>query len=322
MKTIIPASAARWESLKLRCLIRALLCLALSAVPACATAQRLDANDFIAVQKGNLPIILSAPHGGQKDIPGVDPRKGEGLEKGPRGFVASRDSNVDQLAFELSAALERKLGKKPYYVVAKFHRKYIDANRPAEIAVEDAKARTVYDGYHGALGNYCTEAVREFGYGLALDIHGQGTSSNTVFRGTQGGRTDRWLVKQWGEKAHSGPESLCGLLAAQGIKVFPTNNDPEKSGYGGGYIVRTCGEREGIGAIQLEFGSEFRKSANIKATAAKLADGIAEFIRLYQPRKRAAAQGGEAQGAVTASTATPAQENSSIRPQPMSSTKR
>ena len=274
-------------------LIRALLCLALSVDLTCAMAQQLATNEFIAVQQGNLPVILSAPHGGQREIPGVAPRKGKGLEKGPRGFVTSRDGNVDQLAFELAAPLELKLGKKPYFVVAKFHRKFIDANRPADIAFEDTKARAVYEGYHGALSNSCAEAVREFGYALVLDIHGQAPAPDTVFRGTQNGQTDRWLAKQWGEKAHSGPESLCGLLAAQGIEVFPTNNAPEKSGFGGGYIVRTCGERESIGAIQLEFGSVFRRKENLKATAAKLADGIAEFIRLHPLGQRAAARVGE-----------------------------
>ncbi|MCX7048940.1 MAG: hypothetical protein NTX50_26070 [Candidatus Sumerlaeota bacterium] len=292
MTSVSPNPAAQWKDQKLECLIRALLCLAVLAVPACATAQRLDGNDYIAVQKGNLPVILSAPHGGQMAVPGVDPRKGEGLEKGPRGFVDSRDTNVDLLAFEVSAALERKLGKKLYYVAAKFHRKYVDANRPVEIAVEDPKAKAVYEAYHGALANYCAEVAREFGCGLVIDIHGQGTSATAVFRGTQGGKTDRNLVKQWGEKAHSGPESFCGLFAAQGVSVFPINKDPEKSGYGGGYIVRVCGDREGIGAVQLEFGMDFRKSANIKATAVKLADAIAEFIKLYPPGKQAASQGG------------------------------
>lgn len=236
---------------------------------------------FIAIQEGQLPVILSAPHGGQGEIPGVSARQGDGLQKGASGFRTERDVNTEQLALAVASALETKLGKKPYYVVAKFHRKFIDPNRPADIAVEDPKARQVYDAYHQTLARFCGEVQKAFGHGLVLDIHGQGTARDTVFRGTQNGKTDRALVQQFGEKVHAGPESFCGLLAARGLTVQPTDTSRETAGFTGGYITQTCGAREGIGAIQLEFGSDLRKKENLKTTAAKVADAIAAFAKLY-----------------------------------------
>src|SRR4051794_17605429 len=63
--------------------------------------------DLITIRKGTLPIILSAPHGGRKPIPGVPERKG-----GPRveKFQTVRDDNTAELTVLLTVELEKKLG--------------------------------------------------------------------------------------------------------------------------------------------------------------------------------------------------------------------
>lgn len=242
--------------------------------------------DLVALQEGHLPVVLSAPHGGPADVPGAPPRKGDALKEGASGFRTARDVNTDVLAVEISRALEAKTGKRPYFVIAKFHRKFADANRPPHIAYEHAKAGEVYDAYHAALERYCEAVRKQFGWGLVLDIHGQSSAPDTVFRGTQNGKTVRALVARFGEKMHSGPQSFCGLLAAQGLKVVPTDASAETSGFTGGYIVQVCGDRPGIGAIQLEFGSDLRKKAAIPVTARKVADAVVEFLKLYGERQR------------------------------------
>jgi N-formylglutamate amidohydrolase len=246
-----------------------------------AQEQRFAPDGFVAVRKGALPIIISAPHGGEMEIPGVPARTGEGLKKGPSGFFAGRDVNTELLAAAIAKAIEARLGKSPYSVISKAHRKYVDPNRPIEIAVEHPRAREVYDVYHAALAKFCDEVQKRFGRGLVLDIHGQGSARDTVFRGTQNGRTDAMLVKLCGEKVHAGPQSLAGLIAARGIDIQPTDDSREKEGLTGGYIVVVYGRREGIGAVQLEFGADFRTKENIGAVAEKLADGIVDFAKLY-----------------------------------------
>ena len=177
------------------------------------------------------------------------------------------------------------MGKKPYYVVAKFSRKYIDANRPKEVAYESADAKPVYDYYHSTLARFCKEVRKNHSRGLFLDLHGQGTARDTIFRGTKDGKTVALLVQRYGEKAHNGPDSLFGLLAARCCKVIP---DPklggkERAGFTGGYIVQTYGSHQGDGidADQLEFGGEYSDEAKIKDTAAKLADAIDAYAKLY-----------------------------------------
>ena len=247
----------------------------------CAAAEReFAAADFISVQKGDLPIIISAPHGGTMPIPGVPERTGEGMKKGGAGFFAGRDENTELLAAAIADAIEKRLGKKPFFVIAKMHRKFVDANRPPEIAVEHPRAREVYDAYRGTVAKFCDDVQTRFGRGLVIDVHGQGSARDTVFRGTHNGTTDAMLAKMFGERIHAGPQSLAGLLVAHGINMKPTDTSPETSGFTGGHIVQTSGKHEGIGAVQLEFGMDVRAKTAIKSSAEKVADGIADFAKL------------------------------------------
>ena len=256
--------------------VAALLSLALARP---AAAESLVAAEYVLVQEGSLPIILAAPHGGRLSLPGVSPR--QGLKPGPGGFVTGADTNTDTLAQALGAALEERTGRRPYLVVARVHRKYVDLNRPIDNAIEDWKVRPVYDLYHRSLARFCEEVRKAHGHGLLLDIHGQAAMRDTVVRGTIDGVTDYGLVKRFGRRVHDGPESLAGLLVAHGIKTGPVDTSPEPLSFRGGHTVKTYGEHDGIGAVQLEFGSDFRAEARIPPTAAKVADAVADFARRY-----------------------------------------
>ncbi|MBN9122787.1 MAG: N-formylglutamate amidohydrolase [Planctomycetes bacterium] len=251
--------------------------------PAPRTAEKPPTSDLVTTQEGKLPVILSAPHGGTHDVPGVAPRKGDGLPVGGSGFFAGRDGNTEELAHAVSAAIAKKTGKKPYLVVAKFHRKYIDANRPPEIAYEDARAKPTYDAYRQALAAYCRAVKKEYGRGLLLDIHGQGAMKDAVIRGTKDGKTVSLLTQRYGEKAHTGPNSFFGLLAGNGCKVFPERlAEKEYASLNGGNIVQTYGSGEyGIDAIQLEFGGEYREKAKLNDTADRVAATVDQFAKLY-----------------------------------------
>ncbi len=259
---------------------------AASAAPSAALPAAGD-TDLIVSQEGTLPIILSAPHGGQLPIPDGTLRRGEGMGGGA-GFVTVRDVNTDRLALALASAIETRMGKKPYYVVAHFQRRYADPNRPPYIATEDAASRRVYDAYHQKLAEACKAVKLTWGRGLLIDIHGQGAARDTIFRGTNDGRTTVLLTKRYGAGAIDGPNSLPGLLMARGCKVFPaTSGVKENPSFSGGFIVQMYGSHEGYGidAMQLEFGADYTSRAKIAKTAEILADATAEYARLYLPDK-------------------------------------
>lgn len=260
-------------------------CLILSPLCAQQPADKSANVELIGKERGALPIVLSAPHGGVARIPDVPEREGTGQPRGNNAFSVAHDTNTDLLLLDVAAAIEAKLGKKPYYVYAKFSRKYVDANRPPEFAYEHPKATAVYEAYHQTLAEYCREVQKTWGSGLLLDIHGQAAARDTVFRGTNNGRTVKLLRGRFGDSAHVGPKSFMGLLAARGMTIYPKDDGKEHSSFTGGYVIQTYGSHDsyGIDAIQLEFGADYRDRKSLKDVADKIAGAVQEFANLYLP---------------------------------------
>ena len=96
------------------------------------------------MQQGALPIILTAPHGGREAIPGIEPRniKDKANAEAWRkwgGVIAGGDTNTDILAQRIAAEIRKLTGKAPYLVVARFQRKYVDANRPPQLGLDSPR---------------------------------------------------------------------------------------------------------------------------------------------------------------------------------------
>jgi len=241
--------------------------------------------EFFTLWAGMLPIILSAPHGGRQPIPGISARRGIGVAQ----FTTGRDNNTDELAEKVASKIEEKFGAKPFLVVAQFERKYVDANRPRAGAYESAAARAYYDAYHHALETACEQARRDWGRGLLLDIHGQAAEGETIFRGTDNGKSVTDLQQRFGREALTGERSILGQLKLRGYKIAPSlGENNEERRYSGGYTTRTYGSHRGtsIDAIQLEFGTSLRSRTNLERTATDLAEGILVFAQAYLPVKR------------------------------------
>lgn len=256
--------------------------LILWSLPLMAQDPNKPLEKYIVTHKGNLPIIISCPHDGTLELPNVPLRVGTGIEK----FVVVRDTNAGAISEELAIALEKRLKAKPYLVVAKFARKYLDVNRPAEGAYESELAKPYFDGYHGYLKEYSKEVQSKWKRGLLLDIHAQGAEAETVFRGTNNFKTVKALVDRYGKTAVVGEKGIFGHLANNGVKVFPKidSNEAEDKRYGGGYIVQTYGSHTAfaIDAIQLETGGTQRGKGR-KEFVEKLADAVAAFAKEYLP---------------------------------------
>lgn len=250
-----------------------------------AQSSERSAASLVAIANGGLPIILSAPHGGQEGIPGVSRRQGSGVER----FNVGRDTRTDELAEHVALELEKRLSAKPFGVTARFERKYLDVNRSRDAAFESDAAKSHYETYHGALREFIQRVKSQWGGGLLLDIHGEGADAAAIYRGTQNGKTVRSLLQRFGAPALSGKHSVLGQMASKGYKVLPSNGDNDKdkeTRYLGGYIVQNYGSHQelGIDAIQLEFGSSLRSRANLERTAMDLAQSIEIFAREYLPK--------------------------------------
>ena len=237
---------------------------------------------LLTLATGNLPIVLLAPHGGREAIPGIGIRQGNGVPQ----FKTGRDNNTAELAEAMATKLGEISGAKPFLVIARFDRKYIDANRPATGAYEAAEARPYYAAFHSAVDEACKQIRKVWGRGLLLDIHGQATEANVIFRGTRHGKSVAHLVRRFGQEALTGPHSILGQLALGGYKILPDPSGKDhESRYSGGHTAETYGSHRatGIDAIQLEFGTRFRARDNVDRTAADVAAAIRVFAQQYLP---------------------------------------
>jgi N-formylglutamate amidohydrolase len=249
---------------------------------AATESQMAPAAEFVTVGLGALPIVLTAPHGGRQAISGVPERRGNGVPQ----FSIRRDNNTAELTHLLATKLRERLGAKPFVVVADFERKYVDANRSPEHAYEAAVAKGSYDHYHRAVAAAVEQVRRQWGHGFLIDIHGQTAEQETIFRGTDNRRSVSALIERHGIQALSGPKSILGRLHAGGYKVLPNPNGHERERqYTGGYTTRTYGSHRGtrIDAMQLEFGTNQRRKADLERTAGDLAQAIEIFAKEYFP---------------------------------------
>ena len=245
--------------------------------------------NFTYFQRGDLPILISAPHGGTKrtGVPtrqgGINPLTGQPINL----FVTVWDDGTLELAQQVSDEIYRILGKRPYFVGADFTRKEIDANRPPNDAYENAAAAAIYNQYHNTLQQYVNEIRNRFGAdAILVDIHGQGVDANTVYRGTSNRSNVKRLLGRAGEAGLTGPHSMLGNLAHKGYTIFPPNSESqtrENSYFVGGYIVRNYGSNNanGIDAIQLENGWKLRRDEGLPRFAHDLAEAIVDFYREY-----------------------------------------
>jgi N-formylglutamate amidohydrolase len=235
-----------------------------------------EPESLIVARAGDLPILLTAPHGGLKEVPGVPLR---------RSGIRGTDTNTMELAEAVSAHLERSLGARPYLVAAQFSRKYIDANRAIGEALESPAAQPAYMAYHDQIRAYLAHMKQRSSHGVVLiDVHGQSEEPLTAIRGTQNGKTVSALLRNHGIDALKGSNSIFGVIEQRGFKVFPPSSafgiSREDPRFNGGFTVMTYGSNNvgGVDAIQIETGRDIRTNP---AYISALGDGIIAFYKAY-----------------------------------------
>lgn len=222
-----------------------------------------------------MPVILTVPHDGGDGVPGVPIRS--------RG-VSVRDLGTRDLAERTADLIEARSGQRPYLVIAKFSRRYIDANRAEAEALDSPDAVPAYRAYHEHVASFVAELRQRFPNGaLLIDVHGQSAEPETIFRGTRDGLSIGALLARHGSAAIDADDGLAGALRRSGYAVLPPQQeagDKEDARFNGGHTVFTYGSHTGAGidAIQLEFGKNLRQRSRL---AEDFADAILRFQQKY-----------------------------------------
>lgn len=210
--------------------------------------------NYISRQIGQIPVVLSVPHGGPEE-PAFLPFRRQGNRRA--------DEFTIDLAGEISRAMKVVWGE-PYLVAALIRRSKIDFNRPPGEAYEDPVAAKYYREYHGALReciDSCTENHRN---SLLLDIHGRrgaGPGAPRVVLGTANYKS-------------MNPEAvklLLDLLGSRGCTARHDTGGP----YRGGFITREYTDGNTVRGLQLEVSREVRQDqSGRKSFALALAEAL------------------------------------------------
>lgn len=214
------------------------------------------AERYVEHIRGELPIVLTSPHGGRL-TPGDIPTRTEG--------VNTMDANTQELARSLAAELHRRTGRHVDLIASHLHRSRLDPNREIKEAAQGgAVAERAWREFHAAIGRALAAAVARHGFAFLIDLHGHshpvarlelGYALNNVqlnqpdaafdAAGLIATSTLADLHQRRGGSAASllrGPRSLGALLAERGLRAVPSPAEPEPGPepfFSGGYIVRT-----------------------------------------------------------------------------------
>jgi N-formylglutamate amidohydrolase len=244
-----------------------------------------EETNLVSRHRGTMPAILTCPHGGDKQPPGVaNPRTGMGLpadcrfEPNTDRFTRTITRGVAQLLFDV-------FGEAPHVVIANFDRAFIDANRRAQdkCAFEDPDAQPFYEEYHNTIRHFVDE-IRDDndGLGLLFDIHGTTQIDHDpadVYLGTLNGKSISSL-KSRDSQAMSRRRSLPGLLRGAGHVV--SAKIPET--LQGDFTPETYGSSnaDGVDAIQIEIESALRIVDNSRDVFIEdLAYAISSLVARY-----------------------------------------
>ncbi len=258
-------------------------------------------NAYVDYEAGDLPIIVSAGHGGRLE-PGEIPDRTFG--------VVGSDRNTDQVAEALADAIEARMGGRPHLVISRLHRRKLDPNREiVEAAQGNPRAKHAWLEYHTLLEHASERVAARHGRGLYLDLHGHGHPIQRLELGyllsaTDLARTDaeldggswaasssiRTLAAEAGvpfSVVLRGPESFGGLMEDAGYAATPSDIQPDPGPnpfFSGGYNTRRHGSLSGgpISGIQIE--AQYTGLRDTSASRAAYAAALAASIEAYLDR--------------------------------------
>jgi hypothetical protein len=275
----------------------------------------LGRRGYVEYIPGELPLVISAPHGGSltpEEIP--DRTWGETVT----------DSNTEETLLAVRDAFVERTGFAPHVVISHLKRTKLDPNRDVEEGAQgDPFAANAWREWHAFIDEAENLVAERYGSGLYIDLHGHGHEilraelGYLIAAGTLDGPDaglDAWDVARASSlralaatsgvpfsELLRGATSLGGLLASAGVPAVPSPEDPSPGAnpyFSGGYDTDVHGSRqEGavVSGVQMELHRTGVRDtdANRRAFGRALAEAVESFMTLhygfFRPRPAGAA---------------------------------
>ncbi len=248
----------------------------------------LDLTNYVEYIAGNLPVVISVPHGGYLEPSSIPNRSCSGCS-----YV--RDSYTQELANEIKDAFFQKTGCYPHIIINLLHRKKFDANRDIGDAADgNATVEAAWYNYHNFIDTAKHHIAANYNRGMFFDLHGHGHTIQRIELGYGLSKTELQLsdanlntstyVNESSIKlltsdnlqnlTHAellrGDLSFGTLLDNKGFPSVPSKFDPFPQStepyFSGGYNTRRYGSENAdtLDAIQIECNSGIRFNASLR----------------------------------------------------------
>ncbi len=280
------------------------LSLAAQEIPtACAPG---GTNDYITYLPGNMPLVISIPHGGYMmpdDVP----------ERPCVNCAKNQDIYTLEIGLGIRNEIYQTTGHYPFVIINNLHRTRLDPNRNiAEAAAGDKNAELAWHQFQEYIDSAAAEVQNRYGKGLYIDLHGHRhdikrtelgylisndelqlddelldfdsfvdySSIRSLVKNNLNGESISQLVR--------GRNSFGGLLEEMGYPAVPSPGipfpGPGEPFFSGGYNVTRHGSSQGgtIDGIQIELDEYLRRDMSKRdKLVSDLAFIIIKFLRIH-----------------------------------------
>jgi autotransporter-associated beta strand protein len=275
-------------------------------------------SNYIQYAAGDLPFILSAPHGGTLNPAEIPDRTNCSTCSG-WDFSTATDTATDDVAARVRTALASLTGHLPHTIICRLDRSKIDCNRAVgEGAQGNAAAVIAWTEFQNFINVSSNAVITNFGRGFYIDQHGQGhpeqrlelgylldkydlTNSDTrldtisSFKNSSSIRTlaNSVAASNTFSKLLRGSNSFGEWMVAEGYPATPsfsipapfTNPSSSTAFFNGGYNTSVHGSDNGgpLNALQIEanYTGVRDSSANRAAYAQSLARVLERYFGAY-----------------------------------------
>jgi hypothetical protein len=247
------------------------------------------AKGYIEYKAGNLPIILSAPHGGDlkpADIP----------DRSCPACITGKDGSTQEIVRDVREALFHITGRYPHIVINLLSRSKLDANREiVEAACGNSDAEQAWYDYNAFIDSAKKYATKDWNKGFYIDIHAHGHAVPRLELGylltqeelaviSDGLLNVPSIIVQSSIRNLAGSNNnffthaqllrgdfaLGSMLADKGYRSVPSNDEPyplsTEDYFNGGYNTHRHSSHTGgtIDGVQIETNSGVRSTTSVR----------------------------------------------------------
>jgi hypothetical protein len=258
-------------------------------------------NEYVEYIVGDIPVIVSAPHGGNIRPASLPDRSGS--------VTTVRDTNTEELAREIAARFQARVGGTPHTIIMRIHRIKVDANRDsAEATLGNPQAWRAWREFQGYIEAARAAVVAQGKPGFYIDLHGHGHDIQRLELGYMLSASDLAqpdaalnsgaMVQKSSMRAHvnatgqphaeviRGARSLGTLFELRGIPAVPSQQQPHPAGapyFSGGYNTGRHASADGNLITGLQVEANMQGVRDNATSWRRFADTLIDVLREWKP---------------------------------------